>query len=260
VILEPDLPNHPKFIQYRVLVGPVAMEHLVRLWAHCHQNKRGQFWPGVSAHYVEVVCTGQSKKGRVFTALKACQWIHERVDGIEVHDWEKHNASLVARWKRDKKPAYPTDNSNTQPPTEPPAQPLSSSCTAPEQTPAQEGHDMTGHDMTGRDVKGPDGSTINRGSRFTPTLAEAVEWFQRNGSGYTSDQVEAAFNSFEATKHPDGWWKLGQGMVTDWRAALSTRLALFDKKNPAPRVGSESSGDVPPPPGAAAVDFNAMRS
>lgn len=265
MILEPDLPNHPKFIQYRLLVGSVAMEHLVRLWAHCHQNKRGHFWPGVNAHYVEVVCTGRSQQGRVFKALSACRWIHEREDGIEVHDWEKHNASLVARWKRDKKPAYPTDNSTTQPPTEPRAQPLRSPCTAPAQTPAQEGHDMTGHDMTGQDMtgqetRGPDGSGINKSSQLTPTLAEAVAWFHKNGSGHTAEQVKAAFDSLEATKHPDGWWKFGKAMVTDWRAALSSRLALFDKKNSAARAGSESTGDVPPPPGASAVDFNAMRS
>ncbi len=235
MIVEPDLINHPKFIQLKSLVGDVAMELLVRIWAHCQQNKRGQFWRGASADYVEVVCCGRHQKGRLFTALRDCGWIHERPDGMEIHDWDEYNAGLTARWKRPAKPA--------QTPAQPSAQP-------PAQTP----------DRRGQDTTGLDGSNNNQGGRMIPTLEEAVAWFQKNGSGYTTDQIKAAFDSFEATKHPDGWWKFGQAMVTDWRAALSSRLALFEKKHSAPRDGSGSNGDVPPPPGAAAVDFNAMRS
>jgi hypothetical protein len=65
-----------------------------------------------------------------------------------------------------------------------------------------------------------------------PTLDEAVAYFQQNSSGYTAEQVKAAFDSLEATKDAGGWWKFGQSRVTDWRAALSSRLALFaDKKS-----------------------------
>jgi hypothetical protein len=212
MIVEPDLTNHPKFIQLKSQVGDVAMELLVRLWTHCQQNKRGQFWRGANSDYVEVVCAGRSRRGKLFTALRDCQWIHERPDGIEVHDWDKHNASLIARWKRDVKPAQTPTQPATQTPVQPP--------------------DRTGQDMTGKDTRGEDGSINNNCGQMTPTLEEAVAWFQKNGSVYTADQVKAAFDSLEATKDPGGWWKFGQGRVTDWRSALSSRLALFsDKKN-----------------------------
>lgn len=239
MIVEPDLTNHPKFIQLKSKVGDVAMELLVRLWTHCQQNKRGHYWRGVNADYVEVVCCGRNKKGRLFTALRDCGWIHERVDGIEVHDWDKHNASLIARWKRDAKPAQTPEQPSTQPPV---------------QTP-----DRTGQDLKGQEMTESEGNCNNNGRQLTPTREEAVVWFQKNGSGYTAEQVKAAFDSLEATKHPDGWWKFGNSMVTDWRSALSSRLALFDKKNTAPRPSSGSTSDVPPPPGAAVVDFDAMR-
>lgn len=239
MIVEPDLTNHPKFIQLKSKVGDVAMELLVRLWTHCQQNKRGQFWRGVNADYVEVVCCGRNKKGRLFTALRDCGWIHDREDGIEVHDWDKHNASLIARWKRDVKPAQTPAQPCTQPPV---------------QTP-----DKTGHERTGLEVTGSDENANNNGSRLTPTREEAVAWFQENDSGYTAEQMRSAFDSLEATKDPAGWWKFGNSKVTDWRSALSSRLALFDHHKAVPRWASNGNDDVPPPPGAGAVDFGAMR-
>ena len=165
MIVEPDLTNHPKFIQLKSQVGDVAMEFLVRLWTHCQQNRRSQFWRGANSDYVEVVCTGRGERGRVFAALRDCRWIHERPDGIEVHDWDKHNASLIARWKRDARPAQP-------------------SAQTPAQTP----------DRTGQDTTEQDGSNNNSG-RLTPTLEEAIAWFQANASGYTVEQVKAAWTA-----------------------------------------------------------------
>jgi hypothetical protein len=103
---------------------------------------------------------------------------------------------------------------------------------------------------------GPDESTINK-SPLTPSLEEAVEWFRQQHPRFTTAQVEAAFNSLEATKDPGGWWKFGQSRVTDWKAALLSRLVLFEQKNPAPLADS-GSNEVPPS-GAAKVDFNKMR-
>ena len=136
MIIEPDLMSHPKFIRLKSILGDLAMEYLVRLWAHCQQNKRGHVWPAATADYVEVVCTGRSHKGTpVFQALRECAWVHERQDGIEVHDWDKHNASLVARWNRLSKPAQA---------------PAQIAMQTPAQTSAQT-PDRTGQDRTGQD-------------------------------------------------------------------------------------------------------------
>jgi hypothetical protein len=240
MIVEPDLTNHPKFIQLKSKVGDGAMELLVRLWTHCQQNKRGQFWRGVNADYVEFVCCGRACKGRFFTALRDCGWIHEHEDGIEIHDWGKHNASLIARWRRDDKPAQPPAHLSTLPPT---------------QT-----RDRTGQDLKGQVMTGPDGNNSNQGSQLTPTLEQAVAWFHKNDSGYTAQQVKTAFDSLEATKHPEGWWKFGNSMVTDWRSALSSRLALYDKKNSARRPAEGQSDEPPVPVKSAVVTLSEMRS
>lgn len=240
MIVEPDLTNHPKFIQLKSRVGDVAMELLVRLWTHCQQNKRGQFWFGANSDYVEVVCCGRSKKGRLFAALRDCQWIHERQNGIEVHDWDKHNASLVARWKRDVKPGLS--------PVQPSAQP-------PVQTPNRTGQDTTGLDTIGLDLNN------NKSSQLTPTLEEAAAWFQKSGSGYTAEQVKTVFESLEATKHPDGRWRFGQAIVTDWRSALSSRLALlFDKRNSARGLEPSRTNEPPVTVKTDAVTLSEMRA
>lgn len=236
MIVEPDLTSHPKFVQLKARVGDVAMELLVRLWTHCQQNKRGQFWRGANSDYVEVVLAGRSRRGKLFTALRDCQWIHERDDGIEVHDWDKHNASLIARWNREKKPRQTPAQASAQPPAQAP-------------------------DRTGQDMTGLEGSCSNKDAPLTPTLEQALEWFRSNGSGYIDDQVKAAFESLEATKHPDGCWKFGQAMVTDWRSALSSRLALLFKRTPASAVvnGKASQWAPPSPMSSGPVDLARMR-
>ena len=224
MIIEADIVRHPKFIQLKTLVGDIALEYLARLWAHCQQNKRGQFWAGANANYVEVVITGSSQRGKLFAALRDCRWVHERADGIEIHDWDKHNASLIARWKR-----------APQPYVDPPVQ---GSAQQSPQTPV-ENPDRSGVDRTGQEGRG-DAPTL------TPSLDEAVAWFERNESGYAKADIEAVFKGFEATKLPSGAWRWGTGEVTDWRMAMSARLLDRYKKDTV-RGEARNSGEPPLP-------------
>lgn len=99
MIVEPDLPQHPKFIKLRSALGPRAMEVLVLLWGHCHA-KRGEFWDGATPEYVEYVVNGNSKGTKNYDALLDARFIEKKDGGILVHDWQKTNASLVANWTR----------------------------------------------------------------------------------------------------------------------------------------------------------------
>ena len=229
MIIEADIVRHPKFIKLKTLVGDIALEHLARLWAHCQQGKRGQTWTGADALYVEVVITGSSQRGKLFTALRDCDWLHERPDGIEIHEWDKYNASLVARWNRPKQtPAHKA----AQPPAQPPAQ---------TPAPVREG---SGGDTSGQDRRG-------NTPRLTPTRVEAVAYFQKNDSGYAKADIEAVFTSFEATKMTTehGYaWRWGNGTVTDWRNAMASRLLDRVKKNSA-RGAEKTDGEPPKPAG-----------
>jgi len=204
MIIEADITNHPKFVRLKSLVGDIALEYLVRLWGHCQQSKRGQFWPGATSDYVEVVCTGRSQRGKIFKALLDCRWVHERENGVEIHEWNKYNASLVARWNRDQKPAQTFVQVSAQPSA---------------QTPEGNGGEWTGVDTTQQEVSGG-----VQPPRLTPSLLEAIKWFKVQGSVYTSEQVGAVHASFEATKLPTGAWRWGKGEVTDWKMAMTSRL------------------------------------
>jgi hypothetical protein len=139
MIVEPGVVQHPKFIQLKTLVGTMAMEYLVRLWGHCQQNKRGQVWRGATPDYVEVVCCGKVNPRRpVFEALQACHWVELLADGVEIHDWDLHNASLKARWLR--------VNGSAQKPVQGSAQ---DGVQEGEQAVAQ---NTTGQDRTGQDT------------------------------------------------------------------------------------------------------------
>jgi hypothetical protein len=236
MIIEPEIFNHPKFLHFKKDVGGMAMEYLVRLWAHCHGNKRGQFWPDANGDYVELVITGRNKKGRVYAALLKHGWVHESAQGIEVHDWGTHNKSLVARWDRDKNPKQTRAQESAQTPTQ-----------------STTGLDCKGQNRTGGDTPPPSSA------QMAPTCEQAVKYFESLQSGYTRQQVEQVWHSFNATRDPiGGWWKWGKTMVQDWRSAMESRLLSNSSKNVAPAAQQREPGTPPPPP-KATVDFDAMK-
>lgn len=96
-------------------------------------------------------------------------------------------------------------------------------------------------------------------SATTPGLQTVVEYFARNGSDYTPEEIKAVWLSFEATAHGGQWW-MGSRPVGDWRAAVEGRLAdrrMQGQKNSAPRPDVQTEGRfaVPRPPGLERVSL-----
>lgn len=103
--VEPELTTHIKFKRLKAAVGDCAMECLITIWAHCQQNKRGEYWPGVDATYVEELCNWAGQKGELFRALVECGrpklgFLTPEGDGLRVHDWEQTNSLAVKNWNR----------------------------------------------------------------------------------------------------------------------------------------------------------------
>lgn len=240
MIVEPAITGHPKFVQLKSMLGDKAMEYLVRLWGHCQQSKRGQFWTGANADYVEVICTGDRQRGKIYEALRACRWIHERDGGVEINDWDEHNAALIARWKR---PPLKSAQLPAQPPMHVTAQP------------SAEGIEGSGGELSGHDTSG--GSGAHTG--LTPSLVQAFAYFDTNKSGYTHQQIEAVWSGFEATKLADGSWPWGKRSVTDWRQAMSSRLLDRFQKNSAAHPEKTGSGESPRPVAAGQITLEQMK-
>ncbi len=101
--VEPELPMHPKFMRLKRIVGDAALEYLVRLWAHCQGNQRGEHWPGADADYVEMICGWDGEPGVLFKGLTECGkpgFVEVEKSGRRIHDWEEMNSQTVANWRK----------------------------------------------------------------------------------------------------------------------------------------------------------------
>lgn len=96
--VEPELPDHPKYLRLKRRVGDFALEALVRLWAHCQQNQRGELWRGVDAEYLELIAKWEEQPGLLFRSLLETGWIEQSAEGILIHDWEEMNSQIVNNW------------------------------------------------------------------------------------------------------------------------------------------------------------------
>nr|WP_294577654.1 hypothetical protein [uncultured Rhodopila sp.] len=98
MIVEKELFDHPKFLRLKKRIGDSAAEHLLRLWGHCQETKRGERWPNVDSEYVEMVARWNGNPGDLFSAMKDCRWL-EVIDGdVVIHEWNEHNPKLVGNW------------------------------------------------------------------------------------------------------------------------------------------------------------------
>lgn len=112
--VEPDLPDHPKFLRLKRRVGDIALETLVRLWGHCQLSQRGGRWRGADEEYVEIVARWPGEKGALFTALNDLGWIDKTLDAIIIHDWDTFNSRAKASWKNGNKGGRPKKNHDDQ--------------------------------------------------------------------------------------------------------------------------------------------------
>jgi hypothetical protein len=131
--VEAELLDHPKFIRLKSLLGPAALEVLLRIWGHCQSCHRGGHWGLVDPWYVEAVARWSGTAGECMKALRECRFIDVSPDGrVEIHDWDVMNSHMVKAWSNGKKggrkPGQPTP---PPPQTELPADPISDLLTDP---------------------------------------------------------------------------------------------------------------------------------
>ena len=71
-----------------------------------------------------------------------------------------------------------------------------------------------------------EGETVNH-----PSLRDAIAYWERLGA-YSEDEVKQAYSAFQASTDSEGNWYWGKRLVTDWRAAMETRLGQTRDRNP----------------------------
>jgi hypothetical protein len=118
--IEAELVDHPKYLLLREMVGPNALEYLIRIWGHCAANRRGEHWKGKDGKYLEIVARWTGDRSVLFMALVEVGFVENRLTGIVIHDWESNNSITVANWTRNlngrpskKKPSKTPQEANT---------------------------------------------------------------------------------------------------------------------------------------------------
>lgn len=105
--VEPETPDHPKFVRLKRRIGDLAMECLIRVWAHCQNSQRGGTWRGVDAEYLECVARWTGPAGELYAALKESGWVEEARNALVIHDWDRMNARAKANWDNGQKGGRP---------------------------------------------------------------------------------------------------------------------------------------------------------
>lgn len=123
--VEPELPDHPKYLRLKRRVGDFAMEALIRIWAHCQQNGRGEFWARADAEYLELIAGWEGEPGLLYRSLTddSIHLVEIVEGGILVHDWNEMNKQIVGNWKNGPKggrPRTPGKHSENNPLVNPP--------------------------------------------------------------------------------------------------------------------------------------------
>jgi len=96
--VEPELPDHPKFLRLKKRVGEGACENLIRIWGHCQNSQRGGLWRGADREYVEVVARWAGEPGLFYQAAVESGFLDETKAGVVIHDWDKFNSKARAAW------------------------------------------------------------------------------------------------------------------------------------------------------------------
>ena len=114
MIVQPSLPDHPKFVVLKQQIGPVAMEVLFRLWGYA-QTIKSSCLGRVDASYIKSITRYRGCKDKLWEALALPQldgkaaWLDVHDDGnVVVHEFDQYNASLNSARKNGKAGGRPT--------------------------------------------------------------------------------------------------------------------------------------------------------
>jgi hypothetical protein len=129
MLVQPTLPDHPKFLLLKQQLGPCAMEVLVRMWGYAQTIKTADLGR-VDAAYVKTITRYGGSKDKLWGALAIPQlrgkagWLDVADDGtVHVHGFDEYNRNLKSCRDNGKAGGRPTGQPKRNPPDNPPDNP-----------------------------------------------------------------------------------------------------------------------------------------
>jgi len=123
MIVDPDFLDHWKTRSFVGLLGndELAPLCIIRLWSHCQVRKTHRF-SRLSAEALAGICRFKGDPSQLWLAIQTSGFARVKNEVFIVHDWEKHNKSLVNSWKNGRyggRPKKPTGSPTAQPAANP---------------------------------------------------------------------------------------------------------------------------------------------
>jgi hypothetical protein len=102
MIVQPNFPDHWKTqMLVQLLEDPAGPVYVLRLWGHC-QNAKAWRFEKLTPQAIRAICRYPGDAKKLDDALCESGYLR-RVDAVvEVLNWEKHNAGLIASWENGK--------------------------------------------------------------------------------------------------------------------------------------------------------------
>jgi hypothetical protein len=112
MVINAHIISDPHFKRFKAEVGAGAMEYIVRLYAYCEADQRGEELGRIDDLILESICCWEGEPGRLATALKApfgqeLGFVDVRDGRYRVVGWEERNNRLVNSWKNGVKGGRP---------------------------------------------------------------------------------------------------------------------------------------------------------
>ena len=85
--------------------------YILRLWAHC-QNRKTHIFRNLTVQALKALCRFSGKAEDLEAALLGSGYIRHEDGALVVHQWDEHNATLIANWENGKKAGPPKGKSN----------------------------------------------------------------------------------------------------------------------------------------------------
>lgn len=233
MIVDPDFPDHWKTRLLVELLGDEAAPvYLIRLWGHCQTRRKSVF--DLTAQALRSICRYAGDPQALEAALADAKFVRRHKNGmLEIHEWDKYNATLVRNWRNGELGGRPKNPNGTQ--------------RKPKPNP-----DVTQQEPNGN----PNETQIESGlseKRREEKIGEekkgdgARKRFQKPSIEEVTDYCRSRKNAVDPQRWLDHYesngWKVGKNPMKDWRAAVRT----WEKNGFSPAV-------APSPPGKTLED------
>lgn len=108
MIVEPGFFNHPKTLAFLSLIeDDLAPIYVIKLWEYCQIHRQWEF-ERMTPYMLKSITGFKNDAQKLYDAMLEAGFIRKNDrEAIVVHNWDRHNAGLIASWHNGRKGGRP---------------------------------------------------------------------------------------------------------------------------------------------------------